>query len=119
MTSAQALDRITDGVCASSMVCDLNHRKTRVVASETVELLPSREVAVRDGCEATIQRIKKEVRASLRAKGIIRVSAIVGVILIFPILWEVIIGVVVALLVRWLVNDLSQAMWIQQARGNA
>lgn len=111
-----ALDGLTDAICGASLTANMNRRKTRLVTEQTLLLLPSREAAIREGEGKLTARLKTEVRANLKSKGFIRFGVVVSAILILPILWEVVLGVVIALIVRWLIDDMSQARLIQQAR---
>lgn len=109
MTAAQATDALTEAVCQARLRARLDRRFSRHVIQETIAVLPER-------CDSnTAEYLTPVVKSAIHKKVLAGVIVIGFIATVF---WEVIVGCIVALIVRWLMDDSEKRGLIQQARGN-
>lgn len=118
MTAHQATDALTEAVLTADWgITRIPARRAarkdrglvRLAIRETISLLPPAGVD-----QFTAEAISPLVSARLWRK---KLAGVIVVGFFFTVFWEVIIGVIVSLIVRWLMSDSKEAGLIRQAKG--
>lgn len=116
MNTAQATDALTEAVCRHSLQARMQRRKARIIVATAAKYAPTRERIALWGEADSKEMLATEIKADIARNGTI-VIGVVGSLLLFPILLQVLISVIARLIVRWIVNDREMYGLIQQARG--
>lgn len=116
MNAAQATDALTEAVCRASVQARMQKRKARIIVATAARLAPSLEWVKSIGVDAAANQLAEMVKYDIARNGTI-VIGLVGTVLLFPFLVNLLVAVIAGLIVKWIWDGRQEAALIQQARG--